>query len=257
MLLFIHYNIWWDMKYIFLLIFILLTSLNASSINVAVAANVSYAIDDLIKEFNKTYPNIEIKVILGSSGKLTAQIFHGAPYDLFISANMKYPNKLYKDKIAISEPVVYAQGSLALFSSKNIDFSQGIKFLKNEQIKRIAVANPKTAPYGQAAFEAFKNANVLQDIKKKLIYGESIAQTLSYTLTATDIGIVAKSSLFSKKMAKFKENINWVEVDSSIYTPINQGIVMLKHSKDVKAFYDFILSKEAKKIFENYGYSVL
>ncbi|MCF6173933.1 MAG: molybdate ABC transporter substrate-binding protein [Sulfurimonas sp.] len=245
------------MRYFFLLIFILFTSLNASSIKIAVAANVSYAMDDLIKEFNKTHPNTEVKVILGSSGKLTAQIFHGAPYDIFISANMKYPNKLYKDKIAINEPVVYAQGSLALFSSKNIDFSQGIMFLKNNQIKRIAVANPKTAPYGQAAFEAFNNAKILKDIKKKLIYAESIAQTLSYALTATDIGIVAKSSLFSKKMTKYKKNINWVEINSKIYTPINQGIVMLKHSKDIKAFYDFILSKEAKQIFERYGYLVL
>jgi molybdate transport system substrate-binding protein len=236
----------------------MLTTLSASEIKIAVAANVSYAIDDLVKEFNKTHPETEVKVTLGSSGKLTAQIFHGAPYGLFMSANMEYPNKLYEEKTAITRPIVYAQGSLAMLSSKNIDFSQGIKFLKNKKIKRIAVANPKTAPYGKAAFEAFKNAKILQDIKKKLVYGESISQTVSYTVTATDIGIIAKSSLYSPKMAKFKENVNWTEIDSKLYTPIDQGIVMLKDLKEVKAFYNFILlSKEAKQIFEKYGYSVL
>ncbi len=91
-------------------------------INIAVAANVSYAINDLIKEFNQTNPNTKVRVTLGSSGKLTAQIKHGAPYDLFMSANMKYPNSLYKDNIAITKPVVYAQGSLAILSSKKKRF---------------------------------------------------------------------------------------------------------------------------------------
>ena len=246
------------MKYIFLLIFITLTSLNAGDIKIAVAANVSYAIDDLVKEFNKTHPDTEVKVTLGSSGKLTAQIMHGAPFELFMSANMKYPNKLYENEIAITRPVVYAQGSLAMLSNKNIDFSKGINFLKERKIRRIAVANPKTAPYGKAAFEAFKNAKILQDIKKKFIYGESISQTVSYTITATDIGIIAKSSLYSPKMAKFKENVNWCEIDSKLYTPIDQGIVVLKDSKKVRAFYNFILlNKEAKQIFEKHGYSVL
>lgn len=244
------------MRYIFILIFSLFTSLNASQIRVAVAANVSYAIDDLIKEFNKTNQNTDVKVILGSSGKLTAQISHGAPYDIFMSANMKYPNRLYEDKTALNEPRVYALGSLALLSSKNLELSKGIKLLSEKSIKRVAIANPKTAPYGRATLEAFKSASIFEDVKRKLIYGESISQTLSYTVTATDVGIVAKSSLYSKKMARFKKNVNWVEVDTKLYTPIEQGIVMLNDSKDVKAFYDFILSKEAKRIFTDYGYLV-
>ncbi|MCW8895666.1 MAG: molybdate ABC transporter substrate-binding protein [Sulfurimonas sp.] len=242
------------MKYLFLLLFTILTSINASDIKIAVAANVSYAIDDLIKEFNKTHPDVKVVVTLGSSGKLTAQISNGASFDLFMSANMKYPNRLYEDKIALIEPVVYAQGSLAMLSNKNIDFSKGINFLKDERIRRIAIANPKTAPYGKAAFEALQNAKILQSIKHKLVYGESIAQTVSYTLTATDIGIIAKSSLYSSRMSKFKRGVNWIEIDSKLYTPINQGIVILKTSKEAKAFYDFILSEKAKKIFLNYGY---
>ncbi len=242
------------MKYILLLLFTLFTSLNAKQINVAVAANVSYAMDDLIKEFNKENPDIEVRVTLGSSGKLTAQISHGAPYQIFMSANMRYPNTLYENKIAISKPAVYAKGSLALLSTKALDFSKGVKLLEEDHIKKIAVANPKTAPYGKAALEALKNANIFDNVNKKLVYGESVSQTLSYTVTATDIGIVAKSSLYSKKMGRFKKDINWIELDSKLYNPIEQGVVILKESKEAKAFYDFIFSKKAQTIFINYGY---
>lgn len=234
-------------------------SLNAGDIKIAVAANVSYAIDDLKKEFNKTHPHIKVKVTLGGSGKLTAQIHNGAPYQLFMSANMKYPEFLYQKGIAISKPIVYAQGSLAYLSIKNIDFSEGINLVKNENIKRIAIANPKTAPYGKATVEALKNAKLYDIIKKKFIYGESISQTVSYTVTATDLGFIAKSALFSPKMAQYKKGINWADVNPELYTPINQGLVILKNGKnnsEVKAFYDFIRSKKAKKILIDFGYLV-
>lgn len=229
----------------------------AGDINIAVAANVSYAMDDLKKEFNRLYPDTKVKVTLGSSGKLTAQIKNGAPYQLFMSANMKYPNALYKDKTAITKPIIYAQGAIALLSNKTRDFSKEIQLLKDEKISKIAIANPKTAPYGTAAVEAMKSAGVYSDVKAKLVYAESISQTVSYAVTATDIGIIAKSSLYSDKMAKFKKGINWSEVDPKLYTPINQGIVILKEGQgntEVEAFYNFILSKKAKNIFEDFGY---
>ncbi|WP_421715717.1 molybdate ABC transporter substrate-binding protein [Arcobacter arenosus] len=245
------------MKKILIFVFLGLVSLYGEKINIAVAANVSYAIDDLIKEFNKTNPDTEVQVTLGSSGKLTAQIKNGAPYDLFMAANMKYPEALEKDGIAVTKPIVYAQGSLAILSAKKIDFSKGLDLLKEDKIKKIAIANPKTAPYGKATVEALKNANI--DVSKKFVYGESISQTVSYAITAADLGFIAKSSLYSSKMKKFEKNSNWVDVDPKLYTPINQGIVILskaKSSKDTKAFYDFILGEKAKKIFKEFGYLV-
>ena len=246
------------MKKIIILLLLFL-SLSAQSINIAVAANVSYAIDELKQEFMKLNPDIKVKIILGSSGKLTAQIKNGAPYGLFMSANMKYPNALYKDNIAITKPIVYAQGTLAFFSVKNQDLSLGMNLLKSKSIKRIAIANPKTAPYGIATVEALKNANIYNDIKEKFIYGESISQTVSYAVTATDIGIIAKSSLYSSTMSQYKKDINWVSLDSKLYTPIKQGIVLLRYSKNskaYKAFYDFILSAKAKEILKKYGYII-
>ncbi len=247
------------MKKVLFSILLTFSTLYSGEISIAVAANVSYAIEVLKKEFNVIYPETKVQVILGSSGKLTAQIRHEAPYSIFMSANMKYPEALYSEKIAVTKPVVYAQGALAYLSIKKQDFSKGMILLKEDNLTKIAIANPQTAPYGIAAVEALKNANVYDAVKEKFVYGESISQTVAYATTAADIGLIAKSSLFSPQMAHFKEGINWSDVNKTLYTPISQGIVILKkgeNSSEVKAFYDFILSDKAKAIMKNFGYKV-
>ncbi|MGC9351032.1 MAG: molybdate ABC transporter substrate-binding protein [Sulfurovum sp.] len=247
------------MKKILLVLCLSLLSVDAGEIKIAVAANVSYAIDDLKEAFNALYPETKVQVTLGSSGKLTAQIKNGAPYQLFMAANMKYPSALYKDGIAVTRPLVYAQGSLAYLSSKKQDFTKGIALTKDATISKIAVANPKTAPYGKAAVEAMRNGGVLKEVEKKFVYAESISQTVSYAVTAADIGFIAKSSLYSPKMAHFKEGVNWSDVDPTLYTPINQGIVVLKNGEknnEVAAFHTFMLSAKAKEILQGYGYLV-
>lgn len=244
----------------FLLTLTILNScLFAGEINIAVAANISYVIEKIKEEFNKTNPNTKVQVTIGSSGKLTAQIKNGAPFNIFMSADMDFPQSLYEEKIAITKPVIYAQGALALFSPKKLDFSKGINLIRDENITKIAIANPKTAPYGVATIEALKNANLEEKVKNKFVFGESVSQTVTYAETATDIGFIAKSSLYDEKMTKYKENIDWITIDSKLYTPINQGIVIIKNANEnseVKAFYDFILSPKAKEIFEKYGYIV-
>jgi len=248
-----------------ILVFCLLTvllhasTLHAGKITIAVAANVSYAIEDLKKAFQVSNPDTKVQVILGSSGKLTAQIMHGAPYELFMSADMKYPETLYEKKLAGTKPVVYAEGTLAMLSQKKHNCCAELFVLKSPSIKKIAIANPKTAPYGIATKEALENAKLYEKVKDKLVYGESISQTLSFTIHAADIGIIATSALFSPKMKHYKEAIHWSQVDEKLYTPIKQGIVILKKgekSMEVKAFYDFMLSKEAKKILSSFGYKV-
>ncbi len=224
----------------------------ADSIKVAVAANVSYTIKPLIKEFNKTN-STKIRIILGSSGKLTAQIKNGAPYDLFLSADMKYPNALYKNKLTANKPKIYARGSLSIFSLKKRNL-QDISIVN--RVKKIAIANPKTSPYGKAAYEAISNAKLLDKNIKKFVYAENIAQTVQYAMSATDIGFIATSSLYSPKMRDYKQIGNFILVNSSLYTPIEQGVALLNNNKSSKAFYDFLFSQEAKKIFKEYGYNV-
>ena len=247
------------MKKTVLVYLLSLAILGAGEIKIAIAANVSYAIDDLKKEFSKLYPDTRVQVILGSSGKLTAQIKNGAPYQLFMAANTKYPEALYEEGIAVTRPLVYAQGSLAYLSSKEQDFSQGIKLLESPAVNKIAVANPKTAPYGKAAVEAMKKAGIYEGVKSKYVFAESVSQTVSYAVTAADIGFIAKSSLYSPKMARYKEGVNWADVDPKLYTPINQGIVVLQNGEsncEVAAFYAFMFSAKAKKILNDFGYLV-
>jgi molybdate transport system substrate-binding protein len=240
-----------------LLILFFSLSLSASEIKVAVAANVSFAINELISAFNQKYPDVKVEVILGSSGKLNAQIKRGAPFDIFMSANRAYPQDIFDKNLAIAPAKIYAQGLLAMFSEKPRDFSKGIYTLKNRDISKIAIANPTTAPYGKATLEALKNAKLYNTIKDKLVYAQSISQTVQYALTAVDVAFIAKSSLFSSKMRRFKEGKNWTELDTELYRPIKQGVVIIKSTKNLKAsreFYDFLFNKEAKKVFKKYGY---
>jgi len=248
------------MKKIFTVSLLFLATFSAADVTIAVAANVSYAIEALKKEFNVAHLEIKVEVVLGSSGKLTAQIKHGAPYDLFMSANMKYPDALYAEKMAVTKPVVYAQGALAMLSVNEQNYCAELYVLTLPEIKKIAIANPKTAPYGVAAKEALENAKLYKRLEKKFVFGESISQTVTYATTAADIGIIAKSSLYSPQMAHFKEAIHWSDVDEALYTPIDQGMVILKEGEgnpEVKAFYDFILSDKAKFVLKKFGYKVL
>ena len=244
---------------IVLLNFLFFGYLYPKKINIALSSNMHYALKDLIKEFNKLYPNTKVIVTLGSSGKLSAQIKHHASYDIFMSANMQYPQALYEGDLSIKKPRIYAKGNLVYFSKKKLDFTKGIYLLQNSHIKTIAIANPKTAPYGKATLQAIKNADIHKDISKKLVYASSISQTVSYTLLATDIGIIAKSSLFTPALLKYKKNINWKDVDTKLYTSINQSMIILKNTKNLKEannFYNFILSKNAQTIFKKFGYTI-
>lgn len=243
----------------FLLLSSFFVSLYGNTLHLAVAANVSYAIKPLIKEFNKTHPNTKVRVTLGSSGKLTAQIRHGAPYHIFMSANMKYPQALYIDGMSLEKPVIYADGGLAYLSSKKQNFSLGANLLKEKKIKNIAIANPQIAPYGKASLEALENTGLYESIKSKFVYAESASSVVTYALKAADIGLVPKSALFSPYLKNFKEGEKWKDVDTSLYTPIHQGIIVLKkaqENKEAMAFYKFILSKSAKKILKDFGYIV-
>ncbi|WP_456470249.1 molybdate ABC transporter substrate-binding protein [Caminibacter sp.] len=236
------------MKKILFISFLAIFSL--ADVYVAAASNINYALPELIKEFNKKYPEINIKTVLASSGKLSAQIIHGAPYDIFLAANMKYPKFLYKKGFAKTKPKVYAKGAIILFSIKikNLD----LKKLKS--VNQIAVANPKTAPYGEAALEAFKNAGIDKCIKNKLIYAETVSSVIPYVYHSADVGVIAKSLIYSKKLRN--KRFYYKDIPYNLYTPINQGVVLLKDNEEAKKFYRFIFSEEAKKILKKYGYIV-
>jgi len=241
------------------LIFLSIFPLQAGTIRIAVAANVSYAIPELVETFMLTHPDTKVQVTLGGTGKLVAQIRHGAPYDLLMAADMVYPQALYSDGLATDKPRIYARGALALLSTKERDFSRALEILTSQTIRTIAIANPKTAPYGKASFEALQKAGLLEKLKPKFVYGESISQTVAHTVTAADSGFVARSSLYSPQMAQYQEGKQWIAVDPGLYTPIDQGMVILSTAKanaEVNSWYAYMLSPEAGKILQTYGYTL-
>lgn len=230
-----------------------------SKVTVAVAANIQYAMPALVEQFENKY-DIEVEISGSSSGILTTQIRQGAPFDVFMSANMKYPNTLYEEGLATSPPKSYATGILILWTTKPaIDLENGMPALLNETTQKIALANPDAAPYGIAALEALNYSQVHSAIAAKLVIGESIAQVNQYVLSQTvDVGLTSKSVLFSPFV---KSQGRYIEVPKSYYSPIDQGIVILKHGKEenldnAKQFYQFMFSKEAQTILSNYGYEI-
>jgi molybdate transport system substrate-binding protein len=246
-------------KYFFILILFLFSSCSdevkkKKVVRVAVSANVGFAILEVEKEFEKENPEIDIQISIGSSGKLSSQIVNKAPYDVFLSANKNYPEKLFEIGFGIQKPEIYAKGSLILLSIKKRDFSKNLEILFSDEIKQIAIANPKTAPYGIASFEVLEKIKYVEKLKEKFVFGESVGQTLTYVTTVTDIGFVAKSSLSNPKLSHLIENENWIDVDSELYNPIYQGVLLI--TENGRSFYNFLLSKKGKTILKNNGYLV-
>ncbi len=228
----------------------------AQEITVAVAANVQFAMQDLEKIFEQK-TGMHIKTIISSSGKLTAQIQNGAPFDVFLSADMKYPDTLYAAGYATTKPKVYAYGALVLWTMRDLDLSPAVRILLDAKIKKIAIANPQTAPYGAEAVKVLKFYKLLDNVTPKLVYGEGISQVNQYIYSqAAEVGFTAKSVVLSPEM---RGKGKWIEIDPAAYSPIAQGVVRLKYGSDnhpqaSQAFYDFLFSEAARQILQRYGY---
>ena len=225
-----------------------------TKLTIAAAANMQFAINELVDTFSD-HTSIPCQIIIGSSGKLAAQIREGAPFDIFVSADMKYPMSLFDTGSTLKPPKVYAYGKLVIWSvCDHIKVSDQI--LTHVNINRIAIANPQTSPYGLAAMQALKNYDVYDEIKAKLVFGESISQTNQFILSqAVEVGFTAKSVVLSKRLA---DQGQWVEVSTSFYEPIAQGVVIIdqksKNSYQAQQFSEFLFSVEAKTILEKFGY---
>jgi molybdate transport system substrate-binding protein len=228
----------------------------AGALTVAVAANVQYAFDDLRAEFKKETGH-DLKPTYNSSGRFAAQIMHGAPFDVFLSADMEFPEKLYKEGFTVGAPKPYSYGQLVLWTMKDLDLSNWQNALTSSSVDNIAVANPKTAPYGREAIKALAYYKLDQTLKSKLVFGESIAQTNQYIHSrAADAGFTAKSVVVSPKM---KGQGKWIAIPNDAYEPIAQGAVILKHGQQnnpelAQLFYNFLYGKTARAVFERYGY---
>ena len=244
------------MKFLgFILLSVSTFSADAKPVHVAVAANFSNTMKSLVKEFHKT-SDYQITLSFGSSGKFYAQIKQGAPYELFFSADQAKPDALEKDKLVMANSrFTYAIGRLALLSARP-DFANKIETkLKQGAFNKLALANPKLAPYGAAALDVLKNLALIDTTQSKWVMGENIAQTYQFVSSGNaDLGFIALSQLLGTK--KVKQDSYWL-VPDYMHHPIKQDVVLLRSaekSQGARAFLDFIQSNKAQKIIAEYGY---
>jgi molybdate transport system substrate-binding protein len=228
----------------------------AEEVKIAVAANFTDVARELAPLFEQTTGH-KTKTSFGSTGKLYAQIQHGAPYEIFLAADTQRPIKAETNGLAVDgSRFVYAKGKLVLWSAKADLFTNGEVFLQQGDIKRIALANPKTAPYGVAAEEVMQKAGALSRLRPKLVRGDSISQTFQFTATRNaDAGFVAMAQL---KVWKGESGSLW-EIPGDYYKPIEQAAVLLKRGEEnpaAIAYLEFLKSDAARQVIMNYGYGV-
>ena len=229
----------------------------SSKLVIATAANMQFAMEALTQKFTEK-THIICELATSSSGKLTAQIKEGAPYDLFVSANMKYPQELFSHGYAKSAPKIYAYGQLVLWTTI-ADLEPSIDVLTQEHINHIALANPKSAPYGSAAIEVLQHYNITPQVEQKLVYGESIAQTNQFMMSkSAEIGFTAMAVVRSPKI---KGVGKWKILDSDFHSPIAQGAILIKNEQEsntaAEQFYNFLFSDSAIEILKAYGYTTI
>jgi molybdate transport system substrate-binding protein len=231
----------------------------AQEITVAAAADLQFAMQDIAARFEKDAGK-KVKVVYGSSGNFYQQIQNGAPFDVFFSANLDYAKKL--DAAGLAEPGTlykYATGKIVLWvpSGSKVDLSQGLKGLTDPGVRKVSIANPEHAPYGQAAVAALQKENLYEPVKSKLVMGENISQAASFVLSgAADAGIIALSLALAPNM---KDKGRYVEVPAAEYPPIEQGCVVLTSSqkKDAaRAFVEYVKTPTAAEFLKNYGFGV-
>ena len=253
------------MGYGLLTVFVLIFSFSlpvqaGDSILIAAASNLRFAMHEICQDFQEENSSIQTKVSYGSSGNFFAQISQGAPFDIFFSADATYPKLLEKEGLTAKETQkVYAVGKIVLWVPKEseVDPDTGLQAVTFPAVKKLAIANPRHAPYGRAAEESLRYYGMWEKVEEKLIYGENISQTAQFVHTgAADAGIVALSLALSPKM--LDEGRYWIIPDES-HSDIEQIYVVLKKgegSKSIRKFLDFIHGEKGDDILSRYGFVI-
>lgn len=227
---------------------------------VAAASDLQYALGEVKEAFLKAHSGIEVTITYGSSGNFYAQLMNRAPFDLFLSADLAYPKKLVEAGLADGATAFrYSRGHLVLWVPKGSPIpleTLGMKALLHPAARKVAIANPRHAPYGRAAEGALAHQGLLEAVKPRLVFGENIAQAAQFVQTgAADIGILALS--LAKTPAMASTGTMW-DVPPDSHPPLDQGGVILNHARHraaALAFRDFMRSPEGRGILRKYGFN--
>lgn len=226
----------------------------AANIHIAAAANLRFVLPELIEKFEQQTGK-HAMVSYAASGTLTAQILHDAPFDIFLSASPQYIQRLTEAQLTKDDPVNYAKAQLALFVPNDSKFNindglQGLTLaLEHGVLSRVAIANPKHAPYGKIAKKELQNAGVWKNIQPHLIIAENALQAVQFTLTSSvDAGLIPYSHAIHPKFLHQGQNIKLEET-------LQQQAVLLKRSPEsAKEFLLFLQQKFSRDVFLKHGF---
>lgn len=251
-------KIWLSSSTVFFAAFAIL--IEAAEIRVAAASDLKFALDELITQFSKEHENIQTKATYGSSGNFYSQLTQRAPFDVFMSADISYPQRLIEAGYALADSkFIYATGHIVIWAPANSSIDPvklGIESLKHPSVRKIAIANPDHAPYGRAAVAAMRKLGIYDAVKDRLVLGENIAQTAQFIESgAADVGIIALSLALAPAMKK--KGRHW-EVPLDAYPPLEQAGVIMRWAQDQQAAQDlraFIINERGQSILKRYGFS--
>lgn len=231
----------------------------APPLRVAAAADLRYAMDELVARWRSAHPDVPVETVYGSSGTFFAQLSQGAPFDLFFSADIDYPRRLVEAGLADGATLRrYAVGQLAVWvpAASSLDVEgQGLGVVLDPSVRRVAIANPEHAPYGRAALAALEGAGLAAAVGPKLVLGENVAQAAQFVQSGNaDVGIIALSLARSPAL---EGQGRYAVVPPDTYPAIEQGAVVLSGSTraaEARAFLDFVLGPEGRAVLDAYGF---
>lgn len=244
------------LKLILLLISLFVHSnVNADELLIAAASDLKFAMTDIVSLFESANPGVAVRTSFGSSGKFRTQIRNGAPYDLYFSADISFPQQLKSLGYSSSDVVPYAKGRLVLLSHKNDMSNSQLASLLHADFERIAIANPRHAPYGMKAREALEQAGLWTQLTSKIIYGDSVSHTTQFIVNRhVDAGIVALSLV---KSASNSSNASYLLIPETLHSPLLQGFIVTQRGGEKPAawlFHAFMQSGEVVRLLTQYGF---
>ncbi|GAB4118174.1 MAG: molybdate ABC transporter substrate-binding protein [Sideroxydans sp.] len=232
-----------------------LSPVSAESLTVAAAADLKFAMAEVVENFRVQHPADTIEVIYGSSGKFFTQLTNGAPFDLYFSADIAYPRELVKQGLTAGKAQPYAVGRIVLWSLKPELAKLSLPQLPQAGVNKFAIANPLHAPYGKRAQEALQHAGVWEAMQPRLVLGENIAHTAQFVDSgAAEAGIVALSLVLSPTL---QGKGQWVLIPAAWHEPLEQGFVIMQRAAAnalAKSFAAYMVSEPARAVMRRYGF---
>lgn len=229
----------------------------SGSIMIAAAADLKFAMDEIVAAFRKHKPADKIEVIYGSSGKFHTQIQQGAPFDLYFSADIGFAKSLEKAGFAAMPTRPYALGRIVLWSNSRDASTMTLEDLLDPNIARIAIANPRHAPYGKRAEETLRSAGVWDKVQHKLVLGENIAQTAQFVQTGNaQVGVIALALALNPTLAKAG---GYMLIDDTLHEPLEQGFIVTQRAAGkplAMEFADYMAGADARAIMVRYGFEL-